>query len=58
MPYEDLADEVSTYAMWRGLTVAHFDAALRHYRAAATLVEDHLEDAAASVGADVLTVVR
>ena len=58
VPYEDLADEVSTYAAWRGLTVAHFDAALRHDRAAATLVEDHLEDAAASVGADVLTVVR
>ena len=57
-PFEELVDPQATYALWRGVTVAHFDASLRASADADDLLAHHLVDAAAGIGARVLTIAR
>ena len=57
-PFEELVDPEATYALWRGVTVAHFDATLRSSPDATELLALDLVGAAAGVGARVLTMAR
>ncbi|MBI5087314.1 MAG: hypothetical protein HZB15_00140 [Actinobacteria bacterium] len=55
-PIEDLVDADVAYELWRGLTVAQFDAHLRDRPEARQLLEERLRAEAARVGARVLTI--
>ena len=57
-PFEELVDPDATYALWRGVTVAHFDATLRASAEADDLLANRLVDEAARIGARVLTLTR
>ena len=57
-PFEELVDPDAAYALWRGSTVAHFDATLRASSDASDLLSHRLESEAARVGARVLTMAR
>ena len=57
-PFDDLVDPEATYALWRGVTVAHFDASLRGSSDATELLSDRLTEAAGELGARVLTLAR
>jgi hypothetical protein len=56
LPIEDLVDPEVAYALWRGLTVAHFDATLRRSPDAVDLLENRLRHEARRLGATVLTI--
>jgi hypothetical protein len=57
-PFEELVDPDAAYALWRGVTVAHFDATLRATADAKELLSHHVVPAAANIGARVLTMAR
>ena len=57
-PFSELTPAEIAYELWRGLTVAHFDASLRRDERAATLLGDHLTSTAAERGASIITFVR
>jgi dienelactone hydrolase len=55
-PIEELVDAEVAYALWRGLTVAHFDARLRGRAEAVELLEHRVRAEAQRLGASVLTI--
>ncbi len=55
-PLEEFVDADVAYALWRGLTVAHFDARLRGRTEAAELIECRVRAEAQRLGASVLTI--
>lgn len=55
-PITELVSPEATYALWRGVTVAHFDAALGGSVAAADLLENDLVRAAGGQGATVVSI--
>ena len=57
-PFEELVDPEAAYALWRGATVAHFDATLRSSSDAADLLTTRLVQEAARIGARALTMTR
>lgn len=57
-PYSELTPADVAYELWRGLTVAHFDAHLRQDGAAADLLGHELAATAADRGASIVTFTR
>jgi hypothetical protein len=57
-PFEELVAPDAAYALWRGASVAHFDATLRASRDAGDLLAQSLVQEAARVGARVLMMAR
>jgi dienelactone hydrolase len=55
-PIEDLVDPEVAYALWRGMTVAQFDAYLRGRPEAQQLLDEQLRTEAARIGASVLII--
>jgi hypothetical protein len=56
VPIDQLVDPDVAYALWRGLTVAQFDAHLRGLPEARQLLDERLRSEAAGIGARVLTI--
>ena len=54
-PLQELTAPDVTYQLWRGVTVAHFDATLRSSSAAADLLSNRLPAAARNFGARIIT---
>lgn len=55
-PIDELEDPDVAYELWRGLTVAQFDAYLRDRPEAQRLLDEHIRTEAARIGADVLVI--
>jgi dienelactone hydrolase len=56
VPIDQLVEPDVAYALWRGLTVAQFDAHLRGLPEAQQLLDERLRSEAAGIGARVLTI--
>ena len=57
-PFSELSPAEPAYTLWRGLTVAHFDAELTGNADAAALLSNDLTSTAAAFGASIVTFVR
>jgi dienelactone hydrolase len=57
-PYADLVPGEAVYPLWRGLTVAHFDAHLRGTDEGRRFLDGDLGTAARRLGAEIVTVTR